>query len=312
MQPNSITLPDTTQAVKRLIKRLIVQPREAFIPGKEGFFVIDDEEYWSAPGFSQSTAKACLRSPQHTRVMGRPPSKAMEMGTLIHARILDPESFREGISHLIRPDHYPAEGKKGEMPTMKRWNGNATFCKDWMDAVEVKGIPVLSPGDMEELEASVQAFEMDPMAEMLLQNGYTEVAAFYRDRETGVMLKGKMDIIAEDAFGKIWIPDVKVTADGSPEEFVEVAGRLKYPVQSAFYTHLARGLLGDEPEIQFVFGTIEAKGAHLVDWHAMDSTAMAWGDRKWRQALDSYLNAKKRDVWTKINSTAVRSFYLKD
>ena len=91
--------------------------------GKIGPVVCGDEVYRKSPGVSQSTLKKmalspakCLWDMEHPR----PPSEAQELGTAIHAALLEPELFNK--TYTVRPkfDRRTKVGKEGA----ERWEAD--------------------------------------------------------------------------------------------------------------------------------------------------------------------------------------------
>jgi PDDEXK-like uncharacterized protein DUF3799 len=277
---------------------LTIQPATAWEPDKEGFFALDDQTYRSAGGLSQSVLKRAMRSPQATR-RPWPKSKAMDVGILVHLLLFEPELFPS--SHVVRPATYPS--KDGE----KRWNMNATYCKEWMEEAEKKELPVLSAEDSQTVVNAAESFASDPFGEQLMRAGHKEVAAFARDLETGLMLKARLDVLLEAKDGSIWIADAKTTADGSPDEFGKTAWRMRYAIQNAFYCHIVSLLTGlrwddENPKVRMIYATIETEEPHLIDYHQFSQLDLVAATYEWREAAAALVEAQAQNDFVKFNT----------
>lgn len=270
---------------------MTILPHSEWYPGAVGFFAMPEEAYRAVLAVNQSMLKRCARSPQATR-RPYPATKQMDTGSLAHMLLLEPDRFKENVSHLIKPTTYPSD--KGEKP----WSGNSTWCKAWMESAELRGLPVLSRDDEQKVRNMVDAFRTDPLGSQFVENGHFEVAAFAHDPDTGDMLKARLDIVTEGE-DKIWICDTKFTGEGDPAEFGKIAFRFDYAVQAAFYINVV-SLLADA-EVKMLFATVETGDPHMVDFHTFSRVDILEADARWRHYLGAYLAATKSDDWTKIN-----------
>ena len=182
------------------------------------------------------------------RAFGRNPSKwkrknqkdtteAMRYGNLLDAMLLAPEYFKEKF--IRQPDTYPAEGKKGEPPTEKRWSGNSTWCKEWMEGAEVAG---LTPYKSDEYGAAKDArlrLEDDPDIARVLANATKQVfiVVHYNDAKTGLRVPVKIlvDIVPGSKPENDSLADLKSAADACGETWPSHVFKMGYHYQAAMY-----------------------------------------------------------------------------
>lgn len=275
-----------------------VQPASEFVDGEsQGFFALPNDVYRKATGVSQSTIKRCLRSPQHSRKPW-PKSKVMDIGSLAHALLLEPETFQEDKSHIIRPKSYPSE-EKGKT-TMKPWNGNSLFCKGWLMDAEQKGLPVINERELATINGMVASFKEDPLGAMFMDNGFKEVSAFWRDPVSEEMLKSRFDLLAETK-NEIWCGDAKTTDNGEENEWKWIAKKLHAPIQADFYRTILNGITGSD-SIRFVFGTIETDEPYMVDWYEISPEDLQTGHNQWRTALMDLIAARRTNDFVRIRT----------
>ncbi len=283
-----------------------IQPQAEFVDGEsQGFFSLNEQTYRAALGTSQSLLKICMtRSPQATRLPS-PPSPLMSLGSICHSILLDKNAFQEGTSHIVRPRYY-----RDDKGVEKRWNMNANACKSWTEENESRGIPILSPDELAQLNTMAATFRADPFGGMFLERGFTEVSAFCTDPLTGTRLKAMIDLLAESA-DTIFCGDLKCTADGSQTEFMWTAEKLNYAVQSSFYSTIVREITGrqgtvpDMASVRFIFAALETEPPHYVDFYEIDQQDISAAENKWRRALLDYIEAKRTGDFVRIKPLAL-------
>jgi len=213
---------------------------------------------------------------------------AVKFGTLFHTRLLEPERWKDGVSYHLRPDTYPS--KTGAKP----WSGNADWCKEWLASHE--DLPVIgSSGDysMETIDNMIASVEAMPEAKRMLEwRSQREVVVFAPDEPTGLQMKGRIDVMAEDDDGRAVILDVKTTDD--PSGWERTASNLGYWLQESFYTRLMN-LNGVDP--LFVFIVVGTRFPHAVRVGVLDQSARDRGERENRRLLDLYARHKASNDW---------------
>ena len=131
---------------------------------------------------------------------------------------------------------------------------------------------------------------------------------FAKDPETGLLIKGKADIIC-DLPDALYIVDLKKVADGEPHEFGRKCVDLDYHVQVGVLTWLMT-LLGDGKPIRFVHGAIDASRPHLVYWNELGPAEQRLGEVEFRRVIRDYAAAQKSAEWSRINSISYPDWRL--
>jgi hypothetical protein len=294
---------------------LPVHSQAEWTDGKEGMFILPDKVYRDAIGVSQSDLKLAIDDAdliRQRKVRPMAPSRNMELGTLVHAGILEPHTYGDGISHVVQPEFYP-DGKTAEL---KPWSNAANYCKAW--AKEQEGKLIISQEEWRAVERMIEAFTTHPEGKFMLKHGYREVAVFNRDPETGLMWKGKLDLILA-APKKIRICDIKTTGRGDADSFGETSADFGYHIQSAFYRELvARAISRETGETkydvwdrtEFIHATLETGGSQFLRWLAFDHTALSIGDREYEAALARIVMAMNTGRWSRVQQVSLPKWKL--
>lgn len=289
------------------MNEITIHPASEWSEGKEGFFKLDEETYRAADGWSQSTLKTVLRSPACVEQAIRypmEPTDSMELGTLTHNVILEPETFGDGKSHYVCPAKYEAEDSRTKkqiaegvpyVAEWKPWNANSGVCKQWLS--DHKDKPVLSLEEHQTILNMKNQFHGDEFGSMFAKKGNGEVSVFHRDEETGVMLKGKLDLFAYQS-GLFLIGDLKICASGDEFDFAQQCARMKYHVQTAFYLDLVnreaeRQKIAMNAETRFLHCTLENRRPHFLEWRELDQEAIHQGRVLYKQAIGDFVRAQE-------------------
>lgn len=242
-----------------------------------------DPEYRAHEGVSISELKTLASGIPADAVAYREqkkePSAAMVFGRLVHLAILEPHLFGDGLSHHVKPDGIDGRTKAG---------------KDWLAANCT--LPVLpQSGDyslttIRDMKRSL--VDMPEANAVLGWRGSNEASLFAVDEPTGLQLKGRVDRLSEDDSGRPVIVDLKTTDNVA--EWERTASSLRYWMQDAYYTRLAR--LNDIDPL-FVFIVVGTKFPHAVRLGVLDDQARQRGEAENRRLLDLYAQCKSRNEW---------------
>lgn len=249
---------------------------------------IEAESYHGTAFVSQSLLKdfGAAPSPAHFRAdEPKEPTEAMQLGTVFHSMTLEP---MRGGQYYVRPDFYTAE-VKGK-PVEKPWHGAADYCKEWLATHADK--PVVTAEQEAALHAMRESALAIPVFMGLLTIGQTEVSWFKRDAETGLILKGRTDLIATDSAEVTWICDLKkVRLGGASEtEFAKTCVDFGYHVQAAFYLDLTGAS-------RFVFCAVEDEPPFAANLIELDAEAVALGRATYRRHLNAYAECVASGKW---------------
>jgi hypothetical protein len=251
-----------------------------------------DEDYRNLIGINQSSLKDFRinqRRYHHTHVMGnkKPKTKAMDIGSLFHAAVLEPHTIHEKyISDLMIMEQI-LENR----PDL----ANVRACKEykaWAELQEANGVTVLSHEVFTSVDSMVQAVYAHPLAKNMLKNGTPEAVMCGVDPVTGLLLKGKADFLISDGY----IIDMKSTEDASAKEFERSVYNLDYYVQAAFYLHLARICYGNHFK-SFLYCAVEKSAPYEIAIYNLDDGALDAGERVMRRDLRMLRDSIEKNKW---------------
>lgn len=253
------------------------------------YFDLSDQEYREAEGISQSELKLFGEAATPLHYISTPkkePTKDMEFGTLVHSAVLKPKSFPS--SYHLQPETYPAK-VKGET-VQKKWNYGADYCNEWLASHSDRQVVT-----NDELERAAKIRESLLKLEEFssaLAMGKTEVSFFRKDKETGLMLKCRVDLIVTDDSNHTWLFDLKKVQSGCAtiDEFSKSCWNYGYDIQAASYLEITGAS-------KFVFVPFDDKEPFDCCQFEASQSMIATGYRRWRNLLDRYAICVRENKW---------------
>lgn len=165
------------------------------------------------------------------------------------------------------------------------------LARDTRDAARRQNkVPILV-GDWQRICDMADVLSRHPFASQLLADGKPEVSAYAVDEETGIMRRGRVDILGADA-----IVDYKTTSCAEPGAFAVACARYGYDMQADWYLWLIEHA-ADYPRDGFAFIAQEKTPPYLVEVYELDDDALERGYRRNRRALERYLRCVDTDEW---------------
>lgn len=234
-------------------------------------FDMPDEDYRKAKGVSISALKLMQRSPAaylHAMTTRRESSQAQVFGTVLHGACLEPHRKL----HVVRPEGMTFTTKDG---------------KAWRDA---QTLPILTQAEDNDVTGAHNALMTHPVAGPILKAAQKEVSGFKQDDETGLMLKGRADLVYSNAQGLTIIADIKTAEDASEKEFVWSAIRYGYPRQAAYYLDLFGAS-------KFLFIAVEKEAPYGVQVFEVSETKLDQAREMNRANLNTLKQCMETDTW---------------
>lgn len=243
---------------------------------RTGVFVkgMPNADYHAYAGISKSGLDAVHKSPAHYAFAPpRKATRAMEIGTAIHAAILEPELFKRDYVLLKDVADRRASAYK--------------------EAIKVHTSErVLIASEADRVSGMFEACASDAdVQDAMKGGGYTELSAFVECPETGALLKCRYDWI-NTAGSAV---DVKKTRDSSPDGFAKSIWNYRYHVQDAFYRHVYRLITGDE--LRFEFLAVEEESPYNPMMYELDELSRMVAEPEMREDLAKYADCEKSGDW---------------
>jgi exodeoxyribonuclease VIII len=244
---------------------------------ESGVFVVGmpNDDYHAFGGVSSSILRAVSRSPAHARsVSDFERSRAMEIGTAIHAAIFEIDRFKREYTLLDDiADRRSADYKNA--------------------AKAFGGDKVLTGPESESLRGMYAAVRKSKSAMKYLgKSGFAELSGFIRDPQTGVIRRVRFDWITVDGE----IVDLKKTQDARPDAFSRAISSYDYHVQAAWYLDTF-AMINGECSHPFRFLAVEEQKPHGVGFYAMDESSLIIGRDTYGKAYDVFCECSKTGIW---------------
>lgn len=182
---------------------------------------IDDPGYFRLKSIDQSQLKQFLKNPAdwayHRLNDDHKPTDAMKLGTAFHAYLLgtsDVVSLPEGESFRSKDN------------------------QKWRDEQLEAGNIIVSYNDMQLLKRMKEGIEQTslmpeyPDYMEIIEQGTKEQCIEWKDRQTGLMLKAKPDLIP---VGTDYLVDLKTAQKADAESFAKEVINYGYHIQTVFY-----------------------------------------------------------------------------
>jgi hypothetical protein len=239
---------------------------------------MSDSEYFAHKAISQSFLKAFKRSPAHAlHAMNnpKPPSDAMQIGTCLHALIL--ENKRVFVA----------------LPESAKGASNAAKAVRAAFAIEHEGKIILSADDAEKVERMAESVLSHSGARAILDlGGESELPIFWN--ENGLEMKGKIDRV-----NPLGIIDVKTTKDASMQEFAKSVYNFGYHVQAAHY--LAGAAANGLPCDDFIIIAVENEAPYCTALRKIDHVSIMEGEQERQELIAKYLKCVEKNHWPGYN-----------
>lgn len=252
---------------------------------RKGCFVtgMPNEAYHSYDGISKSGLDLVNISPAHyVFAEPRKSTRAMEIGTAIHAAILEPELFKRDYVLLKEvTDRRSSEYKQAVKAT-----GSGELVLTGKEADHVTGMHMTAHANPD-----YAALRSEPH--------FTELSAFVECPETGVLLRCRFDFITAASGVSV---DVKKTQDARYESFQKSIANYRYYVQDAFYSYVYE-LIAGEPLQEFYFLAVEENAPNTAKMYKLDDEAKLIGKREFMADLEAYAEADKTGNWQHYDTT---------
>ena len=225
---------------------------------------------------NQSPKHAWAKHPRLGNLGGKSATKAMDMGTLVHALVLG------AGKEILRCDFENWKTKKAQaMRDEARAAGFVPILAEEYDAAELAALHI-----------KAQLIERG-----IVLDGESEIAIEWEAESAlgPVLCRGLMDHLVERR-GRII--DLKTSRDANPREFAKSCIRYGYDIQHTAYTQALEALhpeLAGRVEMDFV--VVELEPPYIVGVYTPDGSMREYGRRRWQRALDTWAGCLRSGTW---------------
>lgn len=254
---------------------------------------MSNADYHAHPAFSSSQIKDMLRSPAHffanhldpQRGEKSPPTKEMQLGTLLHTMLLEP--------HKVAIEY--AVGEKFDRRT-KQGKADA-------EAFEQAnfGKIIVDKDDFHHATHMSQSLQSHPWLSDIMATNYCQIenSVFFADEATGVNVRVRPDLhIAPCAkFPNGLIIDVKTTDDARPSAFSRTCGNYRYDLSASMYRLGLQAYYRTAGLADFYFAVVERNAPYnCLIFKASDDMLMI-GETAYRDALAQIAECLSLGEW---------------
>lgn len=261
------------------------------LPELLGRVDLSNNDYHAGPGVSKSHLDVIAeKSPLHywhkyvnAERVREEPTDAMQLGTAIHAAILEPDLF---TSEFVVAPAFNKRTKDGKAMF-------EAFCE------ENVGKQVLTPEDYQTCLAIRDRVHLNDVTAGLLTGGKSEQSFFARDAETGELIKCRFDYLSD---GMEWAVDVKSTRDASPRAFAKDAANLRYDIAPAWYFDTVRQLYGQTPR-NWIWLCVEKTPPYAVGLYFAKPEDIERAHAQARRDFMTIVNCRMANDWPDYATT---------
>lgn len=241
---------------------------------------VEYETYASWDALRSSYLSKFRRSPRHayaSLLEAEEPTAAMQLGTAIHAAILEPEAFEKEYVAAPKTDRRTTASKEAWAIFQARNAGKS----------------ILRAEDMETCLRIRESVWQEPWAEGLLGgSGENELSAVWSDAEFKVPCKLRIDRFSTATSSVI---DVKSATDASRDAFSRAIENYSYHVQAAMYLD---GLDTLSPhERRFLWIAVEKTPPYAAAVYEADEYDLMDGRKRYRGAIAMHLECQRTGFW---------------
>ena len=258
----------------------------------------EDYAAWDAINFSRlkaisKTASKC----KHEIDNPRKQTSAMALGSALHLAVLEPARFDE-MFYICPPcDRKTTDGKLIYEQAVKEAKGRQII-RDGLST----DAGLLS--ELKNLQGMAKAVHARKIASLFLDgNGRNEVSGLWKDAETGLVCKFRMDKFIEVPAGPIAafsdgnpvIVECKTARDASEWQFAKDVDNFNYDAQAVGYSEGVKAITGKNPK--HVFLVAENFPPFDCAEYTLTDRSINTGLVKYRSMLKKYAECLESGIW---------------
>ena len=176
------------------------------------------------------------------------PTPQMLLGSVSHDLILGEEKLRRKF--IAQEETY----RDKVTAELKPWNNNATYCKKWNADKIAQGYTIVKGEQLDAIIAMAKSLALLPLVQQGLLNGEVECSGFVEDKETGLWLKTRPDVIPTFTGD---FSDLKTTSDVTDVALMSTIRTYGYHQQGALVWEVVEALGAEHPFEQFFLIFVE-------------------------------------------------------
>lgn len=204
-------------------------------------------------------------------------NKALDFGKAAHMLLLGEEGFSK--AYAIRPDHRPDDMDK-PVESRRKWNGNATDCKAWLEWAAEQKRTVISSDQIKVIRAISDRLQQNELVRHGILNGRIERSIIAKDGD--MWLRTRPDVIPNSGGDYV---DLKTAASVDDESLSKAIYQHGYHVQAGLLRMVVRAVLGANAFQSFTFVFVEKSEPFDVRIKQLKDCDIDIGEKQARQGL---------------------------
>jgi hypothetical protein len=273
-------------------------------------------------------AMVSLKNYKYSLDKGKKPTAAMELGTLLHMAILEPERFAQtyvkaksksqfdnriildiadDFKKFLLENGLKVSGKKDELiqrvlefVNNPEYKGEAPVIWDIVNSCAPDQI-LMSEAECEMVDEIQKEIENQPFTKELMRVGEREKKMWFREPETGVIISMRVDFYAQSVFGSP-IPvvlDVKKVADASPFRMQKWLSDTFTGIQLVINRDCIRHITGKTPTCMIL--ALDTKAPFNVVPYTLDNAVLEICEYQYKQKVVEMIEAHKNNKFLGIS-----------
>ncbi len=251
-----------------------------------------NDEYHSHSAISHSGIMAYLQNPQkyyENYILGnREVTKPMEIGTLVHESILEPDKFND---HYIVMPEFSGKGSRSEK-------------QEWLDIMKGHDKIIIDKDTLEMITLIRNNFNKSSYLKSYLENGQVEHSLFWKNKINGfeVEFKSRPDFIANDI-----LFDIKTTKSIESYEFSKAIHQYGYHVQAAMAID-GMGETFNGEKNDFVIVAFEKIYPYVMSTFMIDSESLDIGRELYKKTALEIHQTNLHGLWESPNMIGIPQY----
>lgn len=233
----------------------------------------------SSSGARKLLAPSCPALFRYEQTHPQPHKKAFDLGRAAHELVLGVGS---GVEVVDASDF------------------RTKAAKEQRDAIYAAGKTPLLPAEYRQVQEMADAVKAHPIAAHIFKpgEGLAEQSMFWKDPDSGVVCRARMDWLPTPRAGKrLIVADLKSARSVAPPDLAKAVHEHGLHQQDDFYRRGCRELGIGDKDTSFVFVFVAKTPPYLVTVVELDHEARRIGKERNDRALKVYKRCKETGVW---------------
>lgn len=226
-----------------------------------------------------------------------PPGSAMVTGTHVHLAVLEPEKWARRLYAPCpeRPEIADGRAKKGtpEKDAYVAWKAAVDA---WEAGIRPDSI-VLTLDERARIEAIAASIRSHSfVGDLLRRPGVNEQTILWREPQTGVLVRVRLDRKVRIPKVGIVVLDLKSSNDPAPPSFAAACARYGYHRQDALYFDAVAALHPDD-QIYYALAVVCTSAPYEPACYQLDDAAIDLGREQYLATLHDLVRRRETNDW---------------